>query len=107
MKILSMHDFSNGWIIGNFSPSLFHSGDFEVALKSFKKLDTEPNHFQQVATEASVVISGQIRMGEYFLKPGQILVVEPGETCDFEALEDSTVLAIKWPSIPGDKIIVE
>jgi hypothetical protein len=33
--------------------------------------------------------------------------VEPGEACDFEALEDSTVLAIKWPSLPDDKVIVD
>jgi quercetin dioxygenase-like cupin family protein len=45
-------------------------------------------------------------MGKHHLKSGDILVVEPGEACDFEALEDSTVLAMKWPSLPDDKVIV-
>jgi hypothetical protein len=106
MKILSIKDFSNGWIIGDFEPSLHRTQDFEVALKSFRKLEKEPNHFQRIATEASLVVSGHIRMGAHHLKSGDILVVEPGEPCDFEALEDSTVIAIKWPSLPDDKVIM-
>lgn len=106
VKILSINDFSNGWIIGDFEPSLHRTKDFEVALKSFKKQEKEPNHFQRIATEASLVVSGHIRMGSHHLKSGDILVVGPGEACDFEALEDSTVLAIKWPSLPDDKVVV-
>jgi quercetin dioxygenase-like cupin family protein len=106
MKILSINDFSNGWIIGDFEPSLYRTNDFEVAFKSFKKQEREPNHFQRSATEASIVVSGHIRMGAHHLKPGDIVLVEPGEPCDFEALEDSTVIAIKWPSLPDDKVIV-
>jgi len=101
MKILSIKDFSNGWIIGDFEPSLHRTNDIEVALKSFKKQEKEPNHLQRIATEASLVVSGS-----HHLKSGDILVVEPGEAYDFEALEDSTVLAIKWPSLPDDKVIV-
>lgn len=106
MKIFSINDFSNGWIIGDFEPSLLRTKDLEVALKSFKKQEREPEHFQKIATEASLVVSGHIRMGAHHLKPGDILVVEPGEPCDFEAIEDSTVLAIKWPSLTDDKVIV-
>jgi quercetin dioxygenase-like cupin family protein len=107
MKTHSIQEFSNGWIIGDFFPSLQKTKDFEVGLKIFKSLDKEPNHFQRIATEATLVVSGHIRMWDHFLKAGEILVVEPGEACDFEALEDSTVLAIKWPSLPDDKVIVD
>jgi quercetin dioxygenase-like cupin family protein len=107
MKTHSIQDFFNGWMIGDFAPSLHRTNDFEVGLKSFKTLDREPNHVQQIATEATLVVSGHIRMGTHYLKTGEILVVEPGEVCDFEALEDSTVLAIKWPSLPDDKVIVD
>ena len=107
MKTQSINDFSNGWIVGDFVPSLHKTNDFEVGLKSFKTSDREPKHFQRIATEVTLVVSGHSRMGNYFLKAGEILVVEPGEACDFEALEDSTVLAIKWPSLPGDKVSVD
>jgi hypothetical protein len=44
-------------------------------------------------------------MGEIFLEENDILVVNPGEIVDFEALTECKVLGIKFPSLPGDKIL--
>jgi hypothetical protein len=107
MQILSMSDFHGGWLVGKFHPSLMHSEEIEVAVKSFQKGEVEPEHFQKVATEATIVVSGVIRMGEIVLRANEILVLSPQESCDFEALEDATVVGIKWPSIPDDKVVID
>jgi len=97
-------EYKNGWILGNFSPAVIQTNDFEVCVKSFKVGDREASHYQVIATEVTVVLSGRVRMGEVLLAEDEILVVEPGEVVDFEALTDCKVLGIKFPSLPEDKV---
>ena len=68
MKIAKLSDFTNGWFLGNFEPSLFKSPDFEICVKNFKKGEVEAAHFQRIATEVTVVLSGSVRMGEHVLQ---------------------------------------
>lgn len=100
-----IENFRNGWFIGDFEPSLIKTKDFEVCVKEFREGETESLHYQRIATEITVVISGEVRMGENLLKEGELLVIHPGEVCDFEALTDCKVLGIKFPSIPQDKVL--
>jgi hypothetical protein len=102
-----MSDFKQGWIIGDFLPSLWQTSEFEVGIKRFSRGETEPRHYQRKAVEITVVISGSVRIGDETLLAGEILQIEPLESADFEALEDALVLAIKWPSLPGDKEVLD
>jgi hypothetical protein len=105
MKLERLENFNGGWFIGDFTPSLLATSDFEVCIKHFKKGDFEPNHFQKRATEFTIVVSGLCRMGLITLSPGDILVLDPSEISDFLAIEDSVVIGIKTPSIPEDKVL--
>jgi hypothetical protein len=67
--------------------------------------DIEIAHFQRIATEITVVLSGSVRMGEYILEEDDILTIYKNEICDFEALTDCKVIGIKFPSLPDDKVI--
>jgi len=100
-----LSEYTNGWLLGNFSPAVIQTDDFEVCVKSFKAGDCEASHYQVIATEITVVLSGKVRMGEILLAEDEILVVEPGEVVDFEALTDCKVLGIKFPSLPEDKVL--
>lgn len=106
MKLDRIENFRGGWFIGDFSPTLLATSNFEVCIKYFKGGDFEPNHFQERATEFTIVVSGLCRMGSLTLSPGDIVVLDPGEESDFLAIEDSVVLGIKTPSLPGDKVLV-
>lgn len=106
MELRRLQDFPGGWLVGNFLPSITRTAELEVGVKQFSAGDSEPRHFQKVAVELTVVVSGACRMGAVFLKSGDVLVVQPGEILDFEALENCTVVAVKYPSIPGDKVLV-
>lgn len=107
MKRVRLSEFPGGWVIGNFSPSISVQRDVEVAIKSFRAGDKEPRHWQKVATEATFVISGVIRLGGHELQAGDGLVIPPEIAASFEALEDGSLVAIKWPSIPDDKVLCE
>jgi hypothetical protein len=101
----NLNEYKNGWLLGNFSPAVIQTSDFEVCVKKFKVGDRETSHYQVIATEITVVLSGKVRMGEILLVEDEILVIEPGEIVDFEALTDCKVLGIKFPSLPEDKVL--
>lgn len=100
-----LSEYKNGWLLGDFSPAVIQTNDFEVCVKTFKVGDRETSHYQIIATEITVVLSGKVRMGEILLVEDEILVIEPGEVADFEALSDCKVLGIKFPSVPQDKVL--
>ena len=105
MKKDSLENMKGGWFIGNFQPSIYESKDFEVTIRHYSKGETEPRHYQLIATEITVIVSGKARMGDQILNQNEVLTVFPAEILDFEALEDCTIVAIKFPSIPSDKIL--
>ena len=107
MECRTLDAFKNGWIIGNFEPSLWKTVDFEVAIKYYKSGEMEPNHAQIVSTEVTVVISGTIRMGKNHFGEQEIVVIPPGEFCDFEAITDCVLVCIKSPSLPEDKVLAD
>ena len=107
MILARIEDFKDGWFIGNFSPSILQTGDFEVCLKTFRSGDKEPSHYQKSSTEITVVVSGSCRMGSVHLSAGDILVLDAGEISDFEAIDDCVVVGIKSPSVPDDKALAD
>lgn len=105
MKIGKLSEMQGGWFIGNFEPSIIKSLDFEVCVKNYNAGETEPTHHQKIATEVTLIISGKVRLGESTFGPGDIILIEPLESFDFEAITDVTLVAVKAPSLPSDKVL--
>ncbi|MDF7667518.1 hypothetical protein PT273_06625 [Orbaceae bacterium ESL0727] len=107
MKIANLNDMVKGWFIGNFEPSLLKTNAVEVAVKTYKKGDFEEAHFHKIATEYTVIISGRVKMNGVEYGAGDIIVMEPNESTDFECLEDGTTnVVVKLPGANNDKYIV-
>ncbi len=100
-----LSDFKLGWVVGNFSPSLMKSDQVEVAVKYFKSGEVEPSHKQLVATELTIVVSGTIRLAENTYSEGEIIKIDPEIFADFEAITDASLVCIKYPSLPNDKVL--
>lgn len=97
-----------GWFIGDFTPSLYQTKDFEVAIKHYSEGDCEGRHVHKIATEYTAVVSGRIRMNGKEYESGDIVVIHPGESTDFHSLEDDTVnVVVKVPSVNGDKYLLD
>ena len=60
----------------------------------------------KIATEISVVISGRVRMNGVEYGQGDIIVMEPGDATDFEALTEAVNVVVKLPGANNDKYIV-
>ena len=106
MTQLRLDDMVRGWMVGNFDPACYRTTACEVACQHYAAGDAEPMHVHRVATEITLIASGRARMNGRVLGPGDILVLEPGEAADFVAIEPTTSVVVKLPSVPGDKYLV-
>lgn len=107
MKHERIENMKRGWFIGNFDPSLLKTNDVEVAVKVYKKGDYEDAHYHKVATEITAIISGRAKMFGLVWNAGDIVVVEPGDTTSFEAIEDTVNVVVKIPGVNNDKYLAE
>lgn len=105
MIVNKIEEFTKGWFVGDFSPALINSKDYEIAVKWFKAGESEPLHKQNTATEITVVITGQIRLGDEMFFRGDVITIPPGEFTEFESITDSTLVCVKTPSLPNDKVL--
>jgi hypothetical protein len=103
MKHARLEDMIKGWFVGGFSPTVLSTNCCEVALKKYKKGDSEDAHFHRVATEITLVVSGSIKMVDREWSEGDIIVLYPGEISGFLALSDAINVVVKFPSSPNDK----
>ena len=103
----TLDEMVRGWFVGDFEPTAYRSSEVEVAIKHYAAGDAEERHVHKVATELTAVVSGSVRMDGRELHAGDILRLDPGEPCDFLALTDATVVAVKLPAVAGDKYLLE
>lgn len=103
MKRAKIENMIKGWFVGDFEPTLIKTSDVEVAVKEYRQGDREGRHYHKVATEITVICSGRVRMNDIEYGKGDIIVIEPLESTDFEALEDSTTTVVKYPGAGNDK----
>jgi quercetin dioxygenase-like cupin family protein len=103
MKEFKLSQMKGGWFAGDFLPTCLPSPHFEVACKKYSKGDKEAKHVHKVATEITLVVAGAVRMNGKRYSAGDIIMLEPGESADFEALEDAINVVVKSPCVKGDK----
>jgi hypothetical protein len=103
MKSARLENMVKGWFVGDFEPTLLRSKDCEVAVKHYKAGDREDTHHHRVATEITLIVSGEVMMMGRKWCAGDIVLVEPGEATDFVALTDAVNVVVKTPSVAGDK----
>jgi quercetin dioxygenase-like cupin family protein len=106
MIVRSLEDMVGGWIVGNFEPTCIKTAACEVACKHYEAGASEAAHVHRIATEVTLVAAGRVSMNGRMFSAGDIIVLEPGEATDFRALERSTTVVVKMPSVIGDKFPV-
>ena len=108
MQKAHLDDMTRGWLVGDFSPSLYRTPDVEVAVQRRNAGERDPRHYHRIATEIVVVVAGRAEMSGQVFGPGDIAVARPGEPMDLLALEDGTAtVCVKIPGPRGDKYLLE
>ena len=107
MKQFKLDNMIGGWFVGDFTPSVYKNKNIEVGIKYYQAGDKDPLHVHHETWEVTVLLVGRAIMAGQELNKGDILLLEPGDESSFEALEDSALVVVKYPSLPSDKLILE
>jgi hypothetical protein len=107
MRQAKLDDMVKGWFVGNFQPSLYPTNDVEVAVKKYAAGTQEPSHYHKIATEITVIVSGEVEMSGQLFRAGDIIIMEPEEITDFKAITDVITTVVKLPGANNDKYLVE
>lgn len=107
MKTARLESMVKGWFVGNFAPTLIRTNDVEIAVKEYKKGAHEERHYHKISTEITVIASGRVRMNGVEYVKGDIIVIEPNQSTDFEVLEDTITTVVKYPGANNDKYMGE
>lgn len=99
----NLNDYTKGWIIGDFIPTLFNTTDFEIAIKRYSAGDYEERHHHKISTEYTVIVEGTVLMNNIEYKKDDIITITPNESTDFKCITDVTTVVVKIPSSKGDK----
>jgi len=100
---MNLQQFTKGWLVGDFHPSLVKNKDIEVGIKYYKAGDKDTKHHHKLTTEYTIVIFGVVKMLEQIWKTNDIIVIQPNIENELECIEDACLLVVKTPSIIGDK----
>jgi hypothetical protein len=103
MRREQLKNFWNGWIIGDFLPSIARTTEVEVSIMRHKKDAVIPLHFHAQAIEYNVLITGSMIVNGETLGPDDIFTFEKCEVSECVVLEDTTLVVVKLPSVRGDK----
>lgn len=105
MKHSNLNDMFKGWFIGNFTPTLNDTENVEVGIKRYQEGDYEEKHHHKIATEYTVIVSGEVEMNGVKYIADDIIIIEPNESTDFRCLTDVITAVVKTPSVSDDKYI--
>ena len=107
VKIFKLENFTNGWFIGDFDPSLLKNTGVELAVMNKKKgRGINDFHYHQHCTEINVLIKGKISINDLIINENEIFVFDPNVPSVYEYLEDCTFVVFKNKPSNNDKVIM-
>jgi quercetin dioxygenase-like cupin family protein len=105
MNLYKLKNFTRGWFVGAFSPTIIETQDVEVAIQTFGAGAEEAEHCHKIATELTVILSGRVEISGVEYVTGDIIEIMPGEFSKFKALEKTTTVVVKYPGAINDKYL--
>ncbi len=105
MRTSNLKSYNRGWMVGDFSPSIFKTDKYEVCIKRLPAGFYEEPHFHKLTTEITTIIFGRVKMNGVEYKEDDIILIEPNEVTDFLCLTDVVSCATRDGSFPGDRYL--
>ncbi len=107
MRVAKLGGMVRGWFVGAFEPTLYKTGEVEVAVQRHAAGTLEAAHYHKVATEITVIVSGLAEVNGQRVGPDDAVVLDPGEVASFRAVEDTVTVVVKLPGALDDKYLVD
>jgi dTDP-glucose pyrophosphorylase len=107
IKVFKLENFTNGWIIGDFEPSILKNTGVELAVMNKKKgRGIHDFHYHENCTEVNVLIKGKMLINNKIINENEIFIFEPYVPSIYEYLDDCTFVVFKNKPSNTDKVIM-
>lgn len=107
VEVFKLNNFTNGWIIGDFEPSILKNSGVELAVMNKKKgKGTHDYHYHEHCIEINVLIKGKMRCNNKIIEENDIFIFNKNVPSIYEYLEDCTFVVFKTEPSNTDKIIM-
>jgi mannose-6-phosphate isomerase-like protein (cupin superfamily) len=103
---IDVNNYTRGWLIGNFEPSIRKETEYEVGLLNHKKNEKWAFHYHKESTEINILLSGKMVINNKELKAGHVFIFDKNIIACPIFLDNCKIICIKIPSVPGDKMII-
>jgi len=105
MKLDTLDKYTRGWIVGNFSPSIIKTDNYEIGIKYYTKDDYEKSHKHLKSSEITIVVFGHVQVNKKDYYEKDIIIQEIGDSADFKCMSDRAIVTVLRPdgSFPNDK----
>jgi dTDP-glucose pyrophosphorylase len=107
IDIFNLDNFVNGWIIGDFEPSILKNTGVELAVMNKKKgVGVNDFHYHENCIEVNVLIKGKMRINDKIINENDVFVFHPNVPSIYEYLEDCIFVVFKNKPSNKDKVIM-
>ena len=103
MQIRHISEFTKGWFLGAFDPTILYAKNVEIGLHQYETGHVSDGHYHKSAIEINVVVKGFVKVNHVLIEDGGIWTTYPFENPKVEFLEKTDLIVIKIPSVPEDK----
>ncbi len=103
---MKLSELTRGWLIGDFTPSLVRTKEFEIGILSHKSGEKWPYHIHDFQDEYNYLINGHMTVNDLEYLSGDNFALLKGHLAVPHFMSDCRLVCIKFPSIPSDKRIM-
>jgi dTDP-glucose pyrophosphorylase len=107
VEIFKLENFKNGWIIGDFEPSILKNSGVELAVMNKKKGKGINNfHYHENCMEINVLIKGKMLVNDKIINENDIFIFNKNVPSIYEYLEDCVFVVFKNKPSNTDKVLM-
>jgi dTDP-glucose pyrophosphorylase len=105
-EILNIKDYTRGWLVGDFKPSIENNKIVEFGYLSHKKNSLWDYHYHKESIEINILVKGAMKINNIEYIKNDLFIIDKNVISCPLFLDDCEIICIKLPSSPKDKYIV-
>lgn len=106
VKVDNIYNYTRGWFIGNFEPSILKNSGVELGYLSFKKGEQIDYHYHEHCKEINLLVKGKMIVNNKVINEGDIFIFDEMVPTFPIYLEDTSLVVLKNTYSNKDKIIM-
>lgn len=105
-KVVDIEQFTRGWLIGNFTPSIEKNVNAEIGYLKHEKESQWDYHYHKESIEINIIIKGEELINNVLYKENDLFIIDKNNIACPIFLNDCELICIKLPSVLKDKYIL-